>query len=135
MPKFKNLETIPTTKNDKCSSCVGSKCCQYITEPLDTPRSIKDFDTLLWQVSHINTHCFKDSQGWFLLSYGSCEHLSENGQCKIYHQRPFICREHSDNDCEYDQPIEAGAELYFRNYKEIDEYCRKRFKSWDKRFD
>ncbi len=36
----------------KCARCVGSRCCQYITEALGTPRSKADFDRMLWQVSH-----------------------------------------------------------------------------------
>ena len=135
MPQYKNLETISIKNDNKCATCTGSKCCQYITEPLETPRSIRDFDLILWQVSHDNVHCFKDDDGWFLVNYSQCEHLKPNGQCNIYHSRPFICREHSNQECEYGQPIDVGAELYFTKHKELDDYCRNRFKSWDKRFD
>lgn len=120
---------------DKCSKCFESKCCQYITEPMDTPRSIRDFDTILWQVSHVNIHCFKDKTGWYLTSFGQCEHLKANGQCNIYERRPFICREHSNQECEFDNAHDAYCELYFMNFSEFDDYCRKRFKRWDHRFD
>jgi len=135
MSNIKKLKSILISKEDKCSLCIGSKCCQYITEPLDTPRSIKDFDLLLWQISHNNIHCFKDSSGWYLTSFGQCEHLTEKGQCRIYYSRPFICREHSDDSCEFDQTNESHCDLYFTSFQQIDDYCRKRFKSWDRRFD
>ncbi len=119
---------------DKCQKCFASKCCQYITEPIETPRSIRDFDNLLWQVSHTNIHCFKDSNGWYITSYGSCQHLGQSGECLIYDKRPFICREHSNSHCEYDHAEDAFCELYFKDYQAFDEYCRQRFKSWDSRF-
>lgn len=136
MAQTKKLQKIPikTLAIDKCAQCFDSKCCQYITEPMDTPRSIKSFDMLLWQVSHANIHIFKDSTGWYLTSFGQCEHLSAQGQCSIYEKRPFICREHSNDNCEFDNAHDAYCDLYFTHYDEFDHYCRKRFKHWDKRF-
>ncbi len=137
MSKSEQLERIPVTTDfgGKCAQCFDSKCCQYITEPMDTPRSIRDFDMILWQVSHKNIHCFKDDSGWYLTSFGQCEHLGDRGQCNIYHQRPFICREHSNQQCEFDNSPDAFSELYFTNHQQFDAYCRKRFKHWDRRFD
>ncbi len=120
---------------DKCSRCQGSKCCQYVTEPVETPRSMHAFDHLLWQVSHVNTHLYKDDDGWYLLFLNSCEHLLGDGRCGIYEIRPQICREHSSDACEFDTTLEAISQHYFYNFKQLDEYCRKRFKTWDKRFE
>ncbi|MCW8879202.1 MAG: YkgJ family cysteine cluster protein [Kangiellaceae bacterium] len=126
------------TKNisleDKCNHCNGSKCCQYTTIQIDTPRSIREFDNLLWQVSHINTHIFKDSDGWYLLLYEKCQHLQPSGQCGIYEKRPFVCREHDNKECEFDYEFNEGTELYFVDYESFDNFCRQKFKSWDKRF-
>ena len=47
----------------------------------------------------------------------------------------MICREHANDSCELDVPIDEGCDLYFQKYEELDEYCRKRFKTWDKRFE
>ncbi len=137
MPNRRLSRKIPITvdTDNKCAKCYDSKCCQYITEPMDTPRSIRDFDMILWQVSHKNIHCFKDKTGWYLTSFGQCEHLSAQGKCYIYQQRPFICREHSNQDCEFDTPHDAHCELYFNDYRGFDDYCRKRFKRWDQRFE
>ena len=48
------VESFPVkvTQENKCDLCTGSICCTYITHELDAPKSMKDFDYLLWQVSH-----------------------------------------------------------------------------------
>ncbi|WP_246075733.1 YkgJ family cysteine cluster protein [Aliikangiella marina] len=130
MPKPKGMNA-----ENKCSYCSQSKCCQYSTVEVETPRSIRDFDNLVWHVSHLNTHLFKDTDGWYLVFYAQCQHLEPNGNCGIYEKRPFICREHTNDHCEYDMDIKAGAELYFMDYEELDNYCAKRFKNWHKRFE
>ena len=40
---------IKITPENKCGFCTNSKCCTYITEELATPRSMHDFDHMLWQ--------------------------------------------------------------------------------------
>lgn len=122
------------TPENKCSFCRPSKCCTYITQQLETPRSMRDFDHLLWQVSHENINIYKDEDGWYLLVNSPCTHLGKDGGCGIYDERPTICREHSNDFCEYDAPAEEGFELFFDSYKALRKYCRKRFKRWDKRF-
>ncbi len=125
----------PITPENKCTFCHGAKCCTYVTEHIDTPRSMEDFDTLLWQVSHQNLQLYKDEGDWFLLINGSCTHLQPDGRCGIYEVRPQICREHSNEDCEFNQLAgEDDFDLLFKNYTSLDTYCRKRFKTWDKRF-
>ena len=96
---------------------------------------MRDFDHLLWQTAHQHVQIYKDEDGWFLLVNVSCKHLLPNGGCGIYETRPIVCREHSNDYCEYDAPAEEGFELFFDGYETLLEYCRTRFKSWDKRFD
>lgn len=123
------------TPENKCSFCVRSSCCNYVTQEIDTPRSMQDFDTLLWQISHVNTQMYKDCDGWFLLFNNTCQHLQSDGRCGIYEIRPQICREHSNDDCEFNNaPEDDDFELFFPDHATLDKYCRKRFKSWDKRF-
>lgn len=133
--KTRNQNLVLTSEN-KCSHCQGAKCCTYVTEHIDTPRSMEEFDTLLWQVSHENIQLYKDEGSWFLLINGSCAHLYPDGRCKIYEVRPQICREHSNEDCEFeDMAGEDDFDLLFPDYKSLDDYCRKKFKTWDKRFE
>ncbi len=115
----------------KCSRCLDSRCCTYTTEALGTPRSKADFEHLLWQVSHDNVEIYKDSDGWYLLIRGNCEHLiAPDGACAIYADRPQVCRDYSNDWCEFDEPAEKHFALHFRNYNELLGYCRRRFKRW-----
>ena len=125
-------DKIEVTPENKCSFCTGSTCCTYITQHIDTPRSKTDFEHLLWQLSHEHIRVYKDEDGWTLLVETKCLHLQVNGDCGIYDNRPTICREHTNDYCEYDAPSEDGFELYFPDYQSLREYCIKRFKKWDK---
>jgi len=121
---------VKITSENKCSFCAGSKCCSYVTQQIDTPKSKADFETLLWQVSHQNVGAYKDEDGWFLIFDTKCSHLLPDGGCGIYEVRPEICREHSNDYCEYDAPAEDGFDLYFPDYETLLTYCKKRFKRW-----
>ena len=103
---------VKMTPENKCSFCSGTKCCIYVTQEMETPRSMSDFDHMLWQLAH------QDMQG-----------------CNIYETRPQICRDYSNDFCEYDEPADIHFEYYFKTYQELDDYCRKRFKRWDQRFE
>jgi len=127
------INGITVTSENKCSFCTGSICCTYVTQHIDTPRSKEDFRQLLWQVSHNNVKIYKDDDGWTLLVDGPCQHLQVNGGCGIYDERPDICREHTNDYCEFDAPSEDGFDLYFENYYDLLKYCKERFKSWDKK--
>lgn len=115
---------------NKCDLCTNSKCCTYVTQQIDTPRSKYDFEILLWQVSHDGVGAYKDDDGWFVMFESRCSHLSGDGRCGIYQDRPTICRSHSNDYCEYDAPAEDGFELYFPDYSTLLRYCKKRFRKW-----
>jgi len=115
---------------NKCDFCTGSKCCTYITQHIDTPRSKADFELLLWQVSHEHIRIYQDEDGWFLLIDTPCSHLQPDGRCAIYDTRPTICREYSNDYCEFDAPAEDGFKRYFPDYDSLLAYCRRRFRRW-----
>jgi Fe-S-cluster containining protein len=121
------------TPEKKCGYCTNTKCCTYLTQQIPTPRSKQDFDHLLWQIAHRDVQVYKDEDGWYLLVNNACLHLQPDGRCGIYETRPQVCREYSNDFCEFDAPAEDGFELYFENYSALLAYCRKRFKSWDDR--
>ena len=122
------------TPETKCGYCTNSKCCTYITQEIETPRSKYDFDHLLWQLSHRNVQAYKDEDGWFLLIDNPCTHLQPGGRCGIYERRPQVCRQYSNDYCEFDEPAEKSFDLYFDGYESLLRYCRRRFKRWDDRF-
>lgn len=126
---------VALTSENKCGFCTNSKCCTYITQHIDPPRAKEDFDLLLWQISHQNVQVYKDSDGWFLLINNKCTHLQPDGRCGIYASRPQICREYTNDYCEFDEPAEKSFDLFFEDYDSLLRYCRKRFKRWDQRFE
>ncbi len=117
--------------DNKCSRCLGSTCCTYTTEALGPLRSKADFDHVLWQVSHANVEVYRDKDGWYLLIRGRCEHLGRDGACAIYATRPQVCRDYSNDWCEFDEPAETHFSHHFRDHAALLAYCRKRFKTWD----
>lgn len=121
---------LSITTDSKCDLCTGSLCCTYITEEITIPRSKAEFNHLLWQVSHDNVELYKDSDGWTLLFKTMCSHLELDGRCGIYEIRPDICKEYSNNYCEYDVPPEEAWDLHFRTHAELYQYVQKRFKKW-----
>ena len=126
------IELLPGSgyAESKCQRCTNSKCCSYFTQAIDTPRSKQDFDHLLWQISHRGVQVYKDNSGWYLLVNTVCAHLQPDGRCGIYENRPQICRDYTNEFCEFDAPAEDGFDLYFPNYAALLAYCRKRFKRW-----
>jgi len=128
-------EPLKVALENKCTMCVDSKCCGYTTQFIDTPRTMKDFDFLMWQISHPHVHAYRDETGWFLIVVDvPCSHLLPDGACGIYEKRPLICREHTNEYCEFDKVGKDSVDLYFKGYEDLEVYCRKRFKKWDKRF-
>ncbi len=127
------LDGAQFSSEEKCSHCANAICCHYVTQEIETPRSRYDFDFMLWQISHDNIQFFKDEGKWYLLVVTTCRHLQPGGRCGIYEKRPQICRDHSNDWCEFDEPLSKHWQLYFPDYETLDAYCRKRFRSWDRR--
>ena len=128
------LGDVEMTLENKCSFCPGTRCCQYFTQQIDTPRSMADFDHMLWQIAHTGVEIYKDEDGWYLMVFTPCSKLQPDGSCGIYENRPQLCRDYTNDYCEYDAPAEEGFERHFRSFEELDKFCRKRFKTWKKRF-
>ncbi len=118
----------------QCHDC-DNLCCKYITVKITAPRTIRDFDCLLWQLSHENIKAFRDSTGWYMIIYNSCIYMMGNGECVIYENRPITCREYSTKKCDYVGPILSKASLqFFDSFQSLDNYCKIKFKTWDSRF-
>ena len=128
---FPDIEVASDSDDfNKCDLCTNSKCCTYVTQQIDPPRSKYDFEVLLWQVSHAGVGAYKDDDGWFVMFEARCHHLLPDGRCDIYEDRPTICRTHSNDYCEYDAPAEDGFDLYFPDYDTLLRYCKKKFRRW-----
>ena len=96
MAKHRVIPIESMTPETKCGYCTNSKCCTYITQQIETPRSKRDFDFLLWQISHRDIRIYKDEGSWYMLVENVCGHLQHDGRCGIYDDRPAgpHCDEH-----------------------------------------
>lgn len=121
-------------QESKCDLCTSSICCTYVTQEIDKPKTIRDFDILMWQMYHKNVQIYKEEGHWYLKILNQCMNLLADGRCGIYDTRPFICREHENDYCEYDVSTDKSADLFFGTPEALDKYCKKRFKSWKKRY-
>ena len=134
--KLVDATTAGKVKVDKkCSKCKKSICCNSINQPIPKPKSMEDFDHLIWQISHENINVFKDADGWFLHIETNCMHLLPGGVCNIYDSPPWVCREYDNDFCEYDESIEEASEYFFTKPKQLEKLARKKFKKWDRRFE
>ena len=119
----------------KCRKCTRSICCNSINQKIKKPKTLEDFDHLIWQISHEHINVFKDADGWFLHIETPCMHLREGGVCAIYDDRPWVCREYTNDFCEYDESIAEASKHYFTKPKQLEKLARKKFKKWDRRFE
>lgn len=117
-----NMISIAPTKTDsfeqsKCGKCIAL-CCQYFALEIDAPEEPDDFENLRWYIIHEDTAIFVDDGDWFLQIFRKCQWLDGN-RCGNYENRPQICREYSDEECDYDG---VQSDLTFRNIEELEAY-------------
>jgi len=104
------LPELPMNKKkNEASSCpeaCRALCCNYIVKHLEPPRTKLDFDELYWFLCHEKVAVFIDQRKWYLLVDVPCKQLDERLLCRIYPQRPCVCRLHSEKDCEFTGDVE-----------------------------
>lgn len=103
-----------------CDHCSG-KCCRYFTLPIDTPATRDDFDSIRWYLAHGRTLVYVEKGTWYLVVMTRCKYLSFDLKCRIYLNRPRICREYTTDECEYDS--DWGFEKVFETAEQIWEYA------------
>ena len=120
---------------DLCAKC-GGKCCRYFALEIDTPTTKRDFDDIRWYLCHENIRVFVEDGEWYLEVNNRCRHLDESSRCRIYPDRPAICRKHSLDNCEGHDEIAFDREHEFENDEEMARFIAERFptrKGKDKR--
>ena len=92
-----------TDKDNKklCKNC--TKCCEYICISIDKPTTKTAIDEIIWFLLHENIEVFIDNDNdWTVEIKTKCKALTKkNGHCKIYEQRPEVCKEHDHEECEH----------------------------------
>ena len=108
---------------DQCSKCLPAICCTYFAFGVDEPETRKDYEALLWQIAHKNVSFYIYRKAWYIMVDTRCEFLGDDNKCGIYETRPYICKEHSTDNCEY-VGEDHGFTEHFKTYWELLDYIR-----------
>ncbi|MGP0067190.1 MAG: YkgJ family cysteine cluster protein [Isosphaeraceae bacterium] len=103
-----------------CDHCTG-KCCRYFSLPIDNPVTWDDYDAIRWYLAHGRTMIYVEKSQWYLLVMTRCQYLTAEDHCRIYLNRPKICREYTTANCEYDD--EWSFEKLFETPEQVWEYA------------
>ncbi|UCG77281.1 MAG: YkgJ family cysteine cluster protein [Nitrospirota bacterium] len=81
-----------------CDEC--SDCCLYMAIEVDTPTCKKDYSDFMWYLYHKDISVFIDhDRSWNLEIRNVCDALDDSGLCKVYDDRPVICRKYEHDTC------------------------------------
>ena len=105
--------------DSKCAACKDSPCCKIIPIPVNTPKTRKDYNLLLFYIAHKDVEVFRRGDNWFVLFRSPCEFLTEDGLCGIYEDRPNSCRVYKNIECEVDISITDKSDQSFSTYQEL----------------
>jgi len=109
-----------------CKDCNG-KCCRYIAIEIDAPETKEDFENIKWFVAHKNVNVYIDEdEEWHVEFITPCEFLREENECKIYDNRPEICKEYEHNECTFHNNYEEKHT--FKTLKDVEDYMKENFK-------
>jgi len=91
-----------------CEGC-GGKCCAYAAVEFHAPKSLQDFEELVYYLYHENVKVSAASSDdgdrrWYLEFPARCRYLDADGRCLIYEHRPQVCRDHEIESCEHHAP-------------------------------
>jgi Fe-S-cluster containining protein len=72
---------------------------------INGPRTLRFASDILWFLYHDRVSVHRDGDGdWSVVFETPCRHLGEDRLCRVYPERPFICREFDSAGCEVNAP-------------------------------
>ena len=103
-----------------CDKC-NAECCREICVEMDKPETIEDWDLIRWMVAHEKVAVYLDDEDdWLVEIKTDCKYINPDRTCKIYNERPLICKEHKLDSCV--KNAEGGEKLRFNTVEEVDKY-------------
>ncbi len=106
-----------------CLECDG-ECCKRLAIDIDLPETEEDFEDFKWYLYHKNVSVYQDEDGdWCVQFETQCKHLDEKGMCKIYKNRPPVCKKYSSEECEMNNEDECKE--FFEKPEDVDRYVEK----------
>ncbi len=103
-----------------CGTC--NICCRYATVELDVPKNTEDIDEIRWIILHGIKVIVEETNEWLVVIPEKCHELGEDGRCKIYDNRPLVCRKYSQKECEKYYKSDESKE--FKTVDEFFEYLK-----------
>jgi hypothetical protein len=88
-----------------------------------TPIRLADYRTIASYLARGRTLVYVEEKTriWYLVILARCGYLSRDNRCRVYFDRPKICREYTTADCEYDE--DWIFEKVFETAEQILEYA------------
>ena len=102
------LPILSKTGEHPCHNC--AKCCTYVALEHETPRTMKDYDHIIWYLYHQGVSVFVDwENSWYVKFEARCDNLNAQGMCDVYDHRPAICKDFDWRECENHLTPDDGA--------------------------
>ncbi len=110
--------------SDPCEKCKGL-CCRYFCFEIDEPDDYEEFEDIRWYLYHEAVSVHIEEEGdWYIQIENPCKMLDDEYRCSIYEDRPHICRNYADEDCEATS-ADYGYQEEFKTPEQLVEYARK----------
>ncbi len=110
-----NRIPLPVVRDEpelvECTEC--AKCCTYVGVGIETPKRARYATDILWYLYHENVYVYVDGDGeWSVHFEARCRNLGDDLLCRIYEDRPHICRGFDNTTCEVNDPGHESFTFY-----------------------
>jgi Fe-S-cluster containining protein len=93
----------------ECTDC--AKCCTYVAVGINPPVRARWATDILWYLYHEQVSVYRDGDGEWMVQFETrCRQLADDRLCRIYPNRPHICRSFDNRTCEVNDP--TGGRLF-----------------------
>ncbi len=118
-------DAIDLSADENSGLCAGcTRCCETVSIEIDVPRSSWEYDQWIWVLHHRNLEVYLEKpERWYLHIEARCEQLKDNGHCKVYEDRPVLCREYDPRSCERRAPL-SDIVAWFKTGADLERWLR-----------
>jgi Fe-S-cluster containining protein len=96
------LPVLPAQPDDGLVPCLEcGRCCTYVGVGINAPRTTRSASEVLWFLYHDKVYVYRDGDGeWSVHFETRCRHLAPDLTCRIYEERPHVCRSFDNETCD-----------------------------------
>ncbi len=92
---------LPIVKQERVECTACGRCCTYVGVGINPPTSARYASDVLWYLYHEGVYVYVDGEGeWSVHFEARCRNLGDDLLCRIYVDRPHICRGFDSRSCE-----------------------------------